>query len=85
MADLIWNDPIGSDSNSIMELKEQGVVEGLLYSECARGWIHNLCIQHKKYRQSIRLTLDTRWMVDAVKTSHFPIPTPQELRHKFAG
>ena len=24
-------------------------------------------------------------MKDAVKTTHFPIPTPQELRHNFAG
>ena len=24
-------------------------------------------------------------MKDVVKTSHFPIPTPQELRHNFAG
>ena len=66
-------------------MKEQGVVEGPLDSECARGWIHNPCIQDKKDGHSIRLTLDTRPMADAVKTSHFPIPTPQELRHEFAG
>ena len=42
-------------------------------------------IADKKGGKSIRLTLDTRTMVDAVHTSHFPIPTAQELCHRFAG
>ena len=46
----------------IEELKVQGVVEGPLDSDCARGWIHNPCIQDKKDGRSIRLTLDTRPM-----------------------
>ena len=33
----------------------------------------------------IRMNLDTRPMKKAVKQSHFHIPTPQELRHKFQG
>jgi len=35
--------------------------------------------------QKIRVNLDTRHMADAVKATHFPIPTPQELRHNFLG
>ena len=35
--------------------------------------------------RKIRVNLDTRPMKEAVKTTHFRIPTPQELRHNFAG
>jgi hypothetical protein len=35
--------------------------------------------------KKIRVNLDTRPMKDVVKTSHFPIPTQQELRHNLAG
>ena len=69
----------------IAELKAAGVVEGPLDTDSAIGWIHNPVIADKRDGKSIRLTLDTRPMADAVKTSHFPIPTPQELRHQFAG
>ena len=31
------------------------------------------------------MNLDTRPMKKAVRTSHFHIPTPQELRHEFLG
>ena len=54
-------------------------------TDSAIGWIHNPIIADKRDGKSIRLTFDTRPMADAVKTSHFPIPTPQELRHQFAG
>ena len=67
------------------QLKENGVVSGPLGSEWARGWIHNPVITDKRDGKDIRLTLDTRTMADAVKTSHFPIPTSQELRHNFSG
>ena len=63
-----------------------GVVSGPLTSESARGWIHNVVITQKSWSdKKIRVNLDTRLMKDVVKTSHFPIPTPQELRHNFAG
>ena len=67
------------------ELIKEGVVEGPLDYKSATGWIHNPVISDKKYGGRIRLNLDTRPMAKAVKTSHFPIPTPQELRHEFAG
>ena len=67
----------------LSELKEAGVIEGPLGTDSATGWIHNPVICDKKYGGKIRLTLDTRPMADAVKTAHFPIPTPEELRHEF--
>ena len=68
------------------ELYKAGVVSGPLTSESARGWIHNVVITQKSWTsKKIRVNLDTRPMKDAVKTTHFPIPTPQELRHNFAG
>ena len=70
----------------IEELHRAGVVSGPLTSESARGWIHNVVITQKSWTdKKIRVNLDTRPMKDVVKTSHFPIPTPQELRHNFAG
>ena len=70
----------------IEELKRAGVVSGPLKSESAGGWIHNVVITQKSWTsKKIRVNLDTRPMKDAVKTTHFPIPTPQELRHNFAG
>ena len=39
-------------------------------------------ITNKNWNEKkIRVNLDTRPMTAAVSTSHFPIPTPQELRH----
>ena len=70
----------------IAELKEAGVVSGPLGSEYARGWISNPVISGKKWDASkIRVTLDTRHMSKAVTSTHFPIPTWQELRHNFSG
>ena len=70
----------------LMELQEAGVVTGPLESEDARGWISNPVITGKKWDTTkIRVNLDTTHMNDAVKTSHFPIPTVKELRHNFKG
>ena len=68
------------------ELKEEGVISGLLRSDCALGWIHNVVISQKNWdKEKIRVMLDTRPMVEAVKTSMFLIPTQSELRHSFLG
>ena len=70
----------------IEELHRAGVVSGPLKSESAGGWIHNVVITQKSWTdKKIRVNLDTRPMKEAVRTTHFPIPTPQELRHNFAG
>ena len=71
----------------IDELKAAGVVEGPLTSKSAHsGWISNPVITAKSYSDKrIRVKLDTRPMSEAVKQSHFPMPTPNELRHEFHG
>ena len=67
-------------------MKREGVVSGPFDSNSARGWISNQVISHKSWSDiNIRVNLDTRTMSAAVKTSHFPIPTPNELRHEFHG
>ena len=45
-----------------------------------------MVIEAKKWDPTkIRLTLDTRLMGDSIKQTHFPIPTPEQLRHEFSG
>ena len=61
-------------------------MSGLLASEWATGWINNVVIMGKSWtKKKIRVTLDTCPMAKIVKMSHFPILTPQELRHQFTG
>ena len=63
-------------------------------SEHATGWVSNVVITAKKYdasggeeedRSKIRVNLDMRQMEQAVKMVHLPIPTCDQLRHKFEG
>ena len=69
----------------LQELVQEGVVTPL-QCENGTGWIHNVVITAKKWSaDKIRMNLDTRPMKQAVKVSHFHIPTPQELRHEFQG
>jgi transposase InsO family protein len=66
------------------ELEAAGVVSRVGDSSEATGWVSNPVISTKSWDSTkIRVTLDTRHMAEAVKTSHFPIPTPTELRHEF--
>ena len=45
-----------------------------------------MVIESKKWDPSkIRINLDTRMMGDLIKQTHIPIPTSDQLRHKFAG
>ena len=72
----------------VEELVKAGVVThlGPEDAKATTGWIHNVVITHKSWSKTkIRVNLDTRPMAEAVKTSHFPISTPEELRHDFAG
>ena len=65
-------------------LLKEGVIEGPLGTEEAtEGWVHNVVITAKGWDSSkIRMNLDTKQMADAVKNVHFPIPTPEQLRHQ---
>ena len=68
------------------ELLAGDVIEGLLGSEHANGWVLNIVITAKGWDKSrIRMNLDTRLMADNVKQAHFPIPTSEQLRHEFQG
>ena len=68
------------------ELAAGGVVVGPLESKDATGWVSNPVITDKRWSNTqIRVNLDLRHMKDAVQTSHFPMPTPSQLRHNFAG
>ena len=70
----------------IQELSSAGVVEGPLESKDATGWVCNPVITHKKWSDTkIRMNLDLRSMKNAVKTTHFPMPTSAQLRHNFSG
>ena len=68
-------------------LLKEGIIEGPLGTEEAtEGWVHNVVITAKGWDSSkIRMNLDTKQMADAVKNVHFPIPTPEQLRHQFLG
>ena len=68
------------------ELKGAGVVSGPLKSKDATGWVSNPVITAKKWDdQVIRVNLDLRNMEKAVRPTHFPMPTVEDLRHGFKG
>ena len=70
----------------IEELQKEGVVSGPLDTSHACGWIRNVVITHKNWSdKKIRVNLETSPMTKAVRTSHYSIPTPQELLHNFRG
>ena len=70
----------------IEELKAAGVVTGPLKSKDATGWVSNPVITAKKWDdQAIRVNLDLRIMERAVRPTHFPMPTAEDLRHQFSG
>ena len=62
------------------EFVREGVLEGPLESEHARGWVHNVVLTKKKWdEKAIRLNVDTRAMEKYVDVTHYPIPTPEQL------
>ena len=68
------------------EFLKEGVIEGPLGSEQARGWVHNIVLTKKKWDdKAVRLNIDTRAMEKYAEVPHFPIPTAEQLRHKFLG
>ena len=72
--------------NHLEELEKEGTISGPLDLVSSRAWILNPVITAKSWdSDKIRMNLDTRPMAKAVKTSNFPIPMPEELRHNFKG
>ena len=49
-------------------------------------WISNIVLEEKpSNKEKLRLTVDMRHANMAIKPTHFPVPTIQELRHKLNG
>jgi len=71
-------------SQHLEELKQHDVIEGPLDSTVGHNWISNVVITEKKDHKKIRMTVDMRHANMAIKPTHFPVPTVQELRHKLA-
>ena len=78
----------------LAELLDEDVIEGPLVEEEEGTWISNLVITDKKWdgkekqtgdRVQIRANLDCRDLNDHVYQTHEPIPTSDELRHRFQG
>ena len=69
-----------------VEGEDRRVFEGWNIAEHARGWVHNVVLTKKKWdEKAVRLNIDTMTMEKAVEVTHFPIPTAEQLRHKFLG
>lgn len=72
-------------SKHLSYLKENDVIEGPLDSSASHKWISNVVITEKKNKEKIRMTVDMRHANMAIKPTHFPVPTIQELQHKLNG
>ena len=71
----------------IKELIDNDIIEGPLDSTEPLEWVSNVVITGKKWGDgsNIRLNVDMRDANKAIKRTHYPIPTVQELRHAFHG
>ena len=77
---------MGPLKEKLKEFKKAGIVEGPLGQEHATGWVHNVVLTGKKYDpKAIRLNLDTRLMNKYVEKAAYPIPTAEQVRHRFIG
>ena len=66
--------------------RDESEEEGPLGYEQARGLVHNIVVTKKKWdEKAVRLNIDTRAMEKYAEVPHFPIPTAEQLRHKFLG
>ena len=66
-------------------MKEKDIIEGPLDFEEKGTIINNVVISEKKDTDQVRVTLDCQTVNGQVYQTHEPIPTPEELRHKFQG
>jgi len=72
-------------SQHLEELKQHDVIKGPLDSTVGHNWILNVAITEKKDNKKIRMTVDMRHANMAIRPTHFPMPTVQELHHKLNG
>ena len=69
----------------LKEMVKQDIIEGPLDEEEKGTFISNLVITDKKDTDRIRVTLDCQSVNKFIYTTHEPIPTSEELRHKMKG
>ena len=71
--------------DELRKMVAEDVIEGPLTEEEKGTFISNLVIADKKNSDRIRVTLDCQAVNKHIYATHEPIPTIEELRHKFKG
>ena len=71
--------------NELNEMVRDDVIEGPLEHEEKGSFISNLVIADRKNSDRIRVTLDCKEVNKHIYSTNEPIPTVEELRHKFKG
>ena len=71
--------------DELQSMLEDQVIEGPLSTEEPGTFISNLVITDKRDTDRIRVTLDCTSVNKEIYSTHEPIPTPEELRHKLQG
>ena len=61
------------------------IIEGPISIEEPGTFLSNLVITDKKDTDRIRITLDCQSVNKVIYSTHEPIPTTEELRHKLIG
>ena len=69
----------------LLRMKDEDIIEGPIEVEERGTIINNVVLTEKKETDQIRITLDCQTVNKQVYQTHEPIPTPEELRHEFAG
>ena len=69
----------------IEQMLNDDIIEGPISIEEPGTFLSNLVIADKKDKRAIRVTLDCQAVNNEIHRTHEPIPTVEELRHKFKG
>ena len=70
----------------LKELKDHDLIEGPLPTSECTGWITNMVVTKKRWNEDeVRINIDTKRMNEHLVPTKVPIPTPEQLRHKFHG
>ena len=69
----------------IEHMLNEDIIEGPINIEKPGTFLSNLVITDKKEKGAIRVTLDCQAVNKEIHRTHEPIPTVEELRHKFKG
>ena len=70
----------------LKELKDHDLIEGPLPTSECTGWVTNMVVTKKRWNEDeVRINIDTKRMNEHLVPTKVPIPTPEQLRHKFHG